>query len=121
MLLGITGFNPKTFGSPPVYTEWNGKKVVELENRDIQFGKYRYQDQKADVSAVRKAMKTGKLVSFQSTIDDKKVLKSFIPVDSENPYVIGIVTDYKVIQDVLNRQLLNNFVISIIVLALVLL
>ncbi|WNS78958.1 EAL domain-containing protein [Domibacillus sp. DTU_2020_1001157_1_SI_ALB_TIR_016] len=119
-LLGITGFNPDTFGLPPVYTDWDGKKVVELKNRDIQFGEYRYQEKKADASAVSEAIRTGKLVSFQSTVDHKKVLKSFVPVDSNNPYVIGIVTDYKVIEDVLNRQLLNNLVISIIVLVFVL-
>ncbi|MEC2075637.1 EAL domain-containing protein [Metabacillus fastidiosus] len=119
-LLNITGFNPKTFGLPPVYTEWNGTKVIELKNEAVQFGEHRYKDQKADVSAVRTAMKTGKLVSFQSTVADKKVFKSFIPVHSDNPYVVGIVTDYKVIQDVLNKQLLNNLVISIVVLVLVL-
>ena len=118
-LLNITGFNPKTFGFPPVYTEQNGKKFIELENKDIQFGNYKYKDKKVDVSAVRKAMKTGKPVSVQSTLNGKKVLKSFIPVSAENPYVIGVVTDYKVIQDVLNKQLLNNLVISIAVLALV--
>ena len=119
-LLNVIGFNPETFGFPPIYTEQNGKKFIELNNKDVTFGKYEYRDKAADVSAVRKAMKTGKLVSFQSTSDDKKVFKSFIPVSSENPYVIGVVTDYKVIQDVLNKQLLNSLVISIIGLVFVL-
>ncbi|RJS60889.1 GGDEF domain-containing phosphodiesterase [Bacillus sp. PK3_68] len=119
MLLNITGFNPETFGSPPVYTEQNGKRFIELANKDIQFGKYQYKDKKADIKAVREAMRTGKLVSFQSTVNGKKVFKSFVPVSSEDPYVIGIVTDYKVIQSVLNKQLLNNLMISIAVLILV--
>lgn len=118
-LLNITGFNPDTFGSPPVYTNQNGKKFIELENRDIQFGTYKYQEKETDVSAVRKAMKTGKLVSFQGEYNQKKVFKSFIPVSSENPYVIGVVADYKVIQDVLNKQLLNSLTISILVLIMV--
>ncbi|MCM3791407.1 EAL domain-containing protein [Domibacillus indicus] len=118
-LLNITGFNPNTFGSPPVYTEQNGEKFIELANKDIQFGTYKYQEKKADVSAVKTAMETGKLVSFQSEVNNKKVFKSFIPVSSENPYVIGVVIDYKVIQDVLNKQLLNSLVISIIVLIFV--
>ncbi|OCA92134.1 diguanylate cyclase [Bacillus wudalianchiensis] len=118
-LLNITGFNPNTFGLPPVYTEQNGKKFIELENKAIQFGEYEYKDKNVDVSAVRKAMKTGKPISVQSTVNGKKVLKSFIPVSAQNPYVIGIVTDYKVIQDVLNKQLLNNLIISIAILALV--
>jgi diguanylate cyclase (GGDEF)-like protein len=118
-LLSITGFNPKTFGFPPVYTEQNGQKFIELNNKDIQFGTYRYIDKAADVPAVRQAMTTGKLVSFQGTYDEKKVLKSFIPAPSEKPYVIGIVTDYKVIQDVLNKQMINNLIISVIMLIFV--
>lgn len=119
-LLSITGFNPETFGLPSVYTEWNGTKVIELKNKDIQFGEYKYRDQVNDVSAVKTAIKTGEVVSFDTTIDDRKVFKSFVPVNSETPYVIGVVTDYKVIQDVLNKQLLNNMIISIVVLILVL-
>lgn len=118
VLLGITGFNPKTFGLPPVYTEANGKKIVELVNQPIQFGEYVYQEE-ADVMAVKSAMQTGKLVSMVRIIDDKKVLKSFIPVLGENPYVIGIVTDYKSIQEVLDKQLLNNVLISLILLLFV--
>lgn len=118
VLLGITGFNPKTFGFPPIYTEANGQKIVELVNQPIQFGKYGYQEE-ADVMAVRSAMKTGKLVSVISVIDEKKVLKSFIPVSDRNPYVIGIVTDYKSIQDVLDKQLFNNVIISFILLLFV--
>lgn len=120
-LLGITGFNPKTFGLPPVYTEQNGQTFVGLEDKDIKFGKYEYQDKQADVSAVKSAIKTGSLVSFQSTSNNKKVLKSFVPVVSNSPYVIGIVTDYKVIQNILNKQMVNNLVISIIVLTIVVL
>jgi diguanylate cyclase len=119
-LLSITGFNPKTFGYPPVYTEQNGQKFVELDNKAIQFGKYDYQDTAADVSAVREAMKTSKLVSFQSVDQGKEVFKSFIPVHSEKPYVIGIVTDYNVIENILKQQLLNNVIISLMVLFLVL-
>ncbi|OES46320.1 bifunctional diguanylate cyclase/phosphodiesterase [Domibacillus iocasae] len=118
-LLNITGFNPNTFGSPPVYTEQNGENFIEIGNREIQFGTYKFKDKKADISAVRTAMKTGKLVSFQSTINNKKVFKSFIPISAENPYVIGILIDYKVIQDVLNKQLVNNLIISVIVLIFV--
>ncbi|MFK2826605.1 EAL domain-containing protein [Bacillus sp. B190/17] len=118
-LLNIVGFNPQTFGFSPVYTEQNGKRFIELGNKDIQFGQYKYKDKTADISAVRKANKTGELVSFQSNFGNKKVLKSFISVPSQKPYVIGIVTDYNVIQEVLNKQLLNSLIISIIVLVFV--
>ncbi len=117
-LLAITGFNPKAFGYPPIYTEQNGQKFIELSNQEIQFGKYEYQDEK-DVSAVRTAIESGQAVSFMSESHDFKVMKSFIPVPAEQPYVIGIVTDYKIIDEVLDKQLFNSLVISIIVLFLV--
>lgn len=50
---------------------------------------------------------------------DRHVLKSFIPVESDSSYVIGVVMDYKVIQEVLNEQLLSNFLISIILIIIV--
>jgi len=117
-LLDITGFNPRTFGYPPVYTEQNGQKFIELSNQAIQFGEYRYQDEE-DVTAVRSATETGQVVSLVSYSGEYKILKSFIPVPAEDPYVIRIVSDYKVIDEVLNEQLLNNILISFIVLVFV--
>ena len=66
------------------------------------------------------ANETNERVSFETTINDKRVIKSFIPVDSEQPYVIGLVTDYQIIQDVLNKQLLNHATSSLILLFIVL-
>ncbi|GGF87240.1 bifunctional diguanylate cyclase/phosphodiesterase [Paenibacillus abyssi] len=119
-LLEITGFNPRTFGKPPIYTETNGQRYIDFVNQEIQFGDYSYQDKENDVRSVSEAMATGQLVSLETTISGKKVLKSFIPIQSESPYVIGIVTDYEVIQGVLNKQLFNNIITSIILLLIVL-
>ncbi|MCS7461389.1 EAL domain-containing protein [Paenibacillus doosanensis] len=118
-VLEITGFNPKTFGEPPVYSEANGQKYIDLVNRDIQFGQYEYKEPD-DVSNVKKSFQSGKILSVVAESNGKKVLKSFIPISSANPYIIGIVTDYQMIQDILNEQFLNNTVISIIVLLFVL-
>jgi HAMP domain-containing protein len=121
-LLEITGFNPRTFGKPPVYTKADGgKKYIDLVNKDIQFGSYSYKDKKNDVEQVKQAMKSKKIVTTEAIINGKHVLKSFIPIQTETPYVIGVVTDYQFIKDILNQQLLNNTMISIAVLLLVLL
>jgi diguanylate cyclase (GGDEF)-like protein len=117
-IVEITGFNPKTFGLPPVYTEVNGQKYVDLVNMDIQFGSYVYKDA-TDVQNVRNSFDSGQLISYISESNDKKVLKSFIPISSSNPYVIGVVTDYQMIQEVLNDQLLSNIITSVIVLLIV--
>jgi diguanylate cyclase (GGDEF)-like protein len=118
-LLEITGFNPNAFGKDPIITKVNGKEIIELRNRPIVFGDYTYQDKDHDIAAVKQAMETGKLVSFDTVVKGKHVIKTFIPINNKNPYIIGFVTDYKVIQDVLNKQLLNNTIISIILLIIV--
>ena len=119
-VLEITGFNPRTFGQPPIYTEIDGVKHIDYVNQEIQFGKYNYIDKSRDVISVTESMKSGQVISYMTTINDKKVLKSFIPIKSESPYVIGIVTDYHIIQNVLNMQLKNNVIISLIVILVVL-
>ncbi|TVY11047.1 EAL domain-containing protein [Paenibacillus cremeus] len=120
-ILEITGFNPKTFGKPPIYTEIEGVKYIDYVNQEIQFGKYTFQDKNRDLASITEAMETGKLVSYIATVNNKKVLKSFISINSETPYVIGIVNDYNIIQNVLNKQLYNNLIISLIVITVVLL
>lgn len=119
-LLEITGFNPRTFGKDPIITKNNGVEYIELANRPILFGDYNYQDNSQDQASIERASESGKLVSFNTEIDGLPVIKSFIPIHSAvQPYVIGVVTDYRVVQDVLNRQLLNNVLISLILLAIV--
>jgi diguanylate cyclase (GGDEF)-like protein len=119
MVLAIAGFNPKTFGAPPVYYEQNGHKFIALENQEISFGKYAYLDKEKDVQIVRKTANSGEILSFLTVSEGQKVLKTFIPIQSGNPYVIGIVTDYKFIQHLLNQQLLNQLVISLVILLIV--
>ncbi|MEX2104253.1 MAG: histidine kinase dimerization/phospho-acceptor domain-containing protein, partial [Bacilli bacterium] len=114
----ITGFNPRTFGYPPVYTEQNEQKFVEIGNKAIQFGDYSFKDER-DIQSVRESVKIGKTVSYHATTNGKEVYKSFIPVTTNNPYVIGIVTDYNIIQETLNKQCILHIEISIFVLIVV--
>jgi diguanylate cyclase (GGDEF)-like protein len=113
-ILEITGFNPKAFGQPPVYTEVNGQKYIDLVNRDIQFGKYTFKNQ-TDVQTVKTAFETGKMQNVISVINGKKVFKTFVPIATPlaSPYIVGIVTDYRVIEDILNKEILNNIIISL--------
>lgn len=117
-LLEITGINPNAFGNPPIYTELNGNRYIDLFNQEIQFGTYDYQDQN-DLMSVKKAFASNQTVSYTTTINDTDVLKSFIPVEAKHPYVISLVIDYGIIQDVLNKQLFHNITNSIIVLIIV--
>lgn len=115
-LLEITGFNPKAFGKKAIITKTNTEFVL-LEDRPIFFGKYTYMDEANDVANVQKAMQTGKTVSFETEVNGVHIIKNYVPVPSANPpFVIGIVTDYKIIQDVLNDQLATNIMISLVLL-----
>ncbi len=118
VLLEITGFNPQTFGYPAIYTEQNGQKFIEVGNKEIQFGTYSY-NEKRDIQSVRESVTTGQIVSYHATINGKEVYKSFIPEITNRPYVIGVVTDYSIIQEALNKQVLLHIMISIGVLMLV--
>lgn len=120
VLLEITGFNPKAFGKPPILTNHNGQQYVELGDRQIFFGGYDYSDHVRDVANVEKAYAENKRISYTTHVNNKQVIKSFIPVmDEKQPYVLGLVTDYKAIQSVLNEQLLRNTLISIALLVVV--
>ncbi|MGB8954152.1 MAG: ATP-binding protein [Tumebacillaceae bacterium] len=119
VLLEITGFNPKAFGKEPIITRHNGEAYVELGDRPVFFGAYTYQEEQRDIESVRRAAETGQVVSYRTTANSKPVLKSFMRVNADQPYVIGLVTDYKVVQDVLNQQLLRNLVIAVFLLILV--
>jgi diguanylate cyclase (GGDEF)-like protein len=117
-ILEITGFNPKTFGNPPIYTEVNNQKYIDLINQPIQFGTYTY-DTADDVKSVRQAADTNKTVSYLMTVQGKKVYKSFVPISTNPPRVIGLVTDYMIIEKVLNQQLMQYLQISVLVLLFV--
>lgn len=118
--LEITGMNPRTFGQPPVYSENNGRRFIELANRAIRFGTYEYKDEGRDLEGVRSAMAAGQPVSFITRAQGLRVLKSFIPVlDAPDPFVISIVADYRMIDEVVNHQLLHDLMLSALVLAVV--
>lgn len=119
--LEITGFNPMVLGKSPVLTTPNNIEYVKLEDRPIYFGEYKYYNQNLDVPDVQKAVNTGQAVSHEETINGKYVIKTFIPIKGDSPYVISFVTDYQVLADVLRKQLMNDIWISVCFLIIVLL
>jgi diguanylate cyclase len=118
--LEITGFNPKVLGKNPVLTTPNDIEYVKLEDQPIFFGQHKFYNPKTDVVDVQKAVSTGQVVSHEDTINGKHVIKTFIPIQDDSPYVIGFVTDYQVLDDVLQKQLRNDIWISLGFLVIVL-
>ncbi|MBL0388601.1 PAS domain S-box protein [Tumebacillus sp. ITR2] len=118
-VLELTGFNPLAFGKKPILTKINDAEYIQLQNRPLFFGSTSYEDPR-DAAKVAEADSSGKIVTYQTTVRDKIVLKYYIPISqAKYPYVLGLVTDYDVIQQVLNQQLWRNAMISLVALAAV--
>lgn len=55
-ILEITGFNPKTFGSPSMLPDGSDPINVKLRNRPIHYGTYTYGNVAQDKAAIREAI-----------------------------------------------------------------
>lgn len=109
-VLEITGFNPQTFGKGPDVFRHNNQEISAFSSRPIIFGSYSYKDEQ-DLENIRLAYETNKTVTKQIRIQDKEVLKSFIPIADAHPYVISVVMDFKGMQDTLGQQLIRTIMI----------
>ena len=110
-VLEISGFNPKTFGKAPVVLKQNNNDVSPFPDRPIYFGNYQYKDAH-DHANVKRAFETNETVTVRIHVNQKDILKSFIPVKSEAyPYVISVVMDYGAIQKTLDQQLIRTILI----------
>lgn len=102
----ITVFNYDKFGAEPkMSVNANNETWLHFERRPILFGTYEFGDVERDLAAVKEAMTEGSIVSYVADAQNYSLYKSYIPVtDAQTPYVIGVVSDYGVIQSKLDRQ-----------------
>jgi two-component system, sporulation sensor kinase E len=117
-ILEITGFNPKTFGSPNMQPDGRDPSNVKLRNRPIHYGTYTYGNVAQDKAAIRAAINKGEPVTLDTEVLGKRVLKSFIPITQPgaDDYVISVVMDYSLISSVIREQLFNNITTSVLLL-----
>lgn len=117
-LLEITGFNPLALTRTMEAQQSIVKERNDQSKRTILFGSYIYQDEANDLNWIKQAYQTGQTVAIKERINNKHIIKSYIPVLSNNqkPYVISVAIDYAVIQNLLNKQLFNQIIISLILL-----
>ncbi|WP_411552606.1 ATP-binding protein [Paenibacillus lautus] len=120
-ILEVTGINPETFGNEYMREDGTDDVHHKLRNRPITFGTYNYGSLDQDTEAVQRAVSTSDNVVFVSTINNKKVLKSFIPILSENKptSVISVVMDYEAISSVMREQMISLVAISLVLLEIV--
>ncbi|MCQ6559748.1 sensor histidine kinase [Paenibacillus mendelii] len=119
-LLEIAGINPSTFplGEQTTVTQ-KGDTLFHMTQQPIIYGSYLFKyDQ--DQRLVKEANESNESITVNTTINDKHVLKLFIPVSVDkstsmldengepiNRYVLTLVADYQTIQNTLDKQFHN--------------
>ncbi|NOU95965.1 PAS domain S-box protein [Paenibacillus sp. LMG 31456] len=112
-IVEITGFDPDFIGKAPIIKIKQGIPVYNLDVRDVIFGAYTYKDEENDVVNIHKTIQTGEIITTEANLNGKHIIKSFIPVKENHPYVIGINFDRSAIDQVLNHQLFVQCMISL--------
>ncbi|HZG85724.1 sensor histidine kinase [Paenibacillus sp.] len=119
-LAEIALFNPLTFSVPDdeLVNIRNGVELNQYQSRKILFGTYTLRSPN-DAEAIERAYRSDQAVHSLMTIDGRTVYRSYFPVQDPafgQPYVIGITSDYAVIQSKLRDQLMNLLMVTTIAL-----
>ncbi|RCX14458.1 PAS domain S-box-containing protein [Fontibacillus phaseoli] len=104
-LLEITGISPARFE----------------QDQTLIFGTYQYKNDPLIVSRARLALQKGATLLYETEIDGKRVLDSFIPIQPQykEPYVIRIISSYEPISSAISKHMLSQLSISIVLLQIV--
>ena len=121
-ILELTVFNPKNFGKKKEVVHLNGNKYIRISAQPIWYGSYTYQNITTDEKHIKNAFKTRKVQSYKDDLNGKTIMKTFVPVFSKNdqPFVIGLVYDYGLIQTELIHELRVHIFLSIVIMIIVL-
>lgn len=121
-ILEISVFNPKNFGKKSEVVHLNGNSYIRISARPIWYGSYKFRNIETDAAYIKKAIKTKKVQSYNDTLNKKSVLKTFVPVSpkSGQPFVIGLVYNYGLIQDELRHELFMHILLSLAIMLIVL-
>lgn len=87
-------------------------------NPDILYGTYEYNNIEADYLASQQVMRTGKSILKDTTINDQRVLVSYVPVNpsKDSPFIIKITSNYDSISSRIIKMMYSQVSISIILL-----
>lgn len=112
-LIEMTGFNAERFGEEMYEVKQNDRLVIPYPKRPIYFGQYTMNSDN-DVEMVRQAHRDKKTISYPASVQGIDVIKSFVPIETELPLVVGLVSDYSYIQNELKRQSERLLTISVV-------
>lgn len=113
-LLEITGFDPEFFGQKKIIKMKKGVPVYNLDVRDIMFGDFTYSNPNGeDAVHIQNAIKQEEMIFDQFESEGRKVIRSYIPILTGDPYVIGVAFDEYALGEPLRDQLLVHSLISL--------
>ncbi|MFD0674635.1 ATP-binding protein [Cohnella sp. GCM10027633] len=126
-ILEISGIDPEFFGKPIIWRKKQGQLIQNLDVRQVPFGTYKLQSESRDAVHVKQAVAQGELVlaNEKVTIEQPSgasttasVIKSFLPIQRDKTYVVGVSFDRKGIDEALRRQLtVHSFISLVLILA----
>ena len=117
-LLEISGFNPLMFGKEPITSIPTVAAIDQLHERPVAFGSYTYPEEGLDEKSVAAAA-AGTAVFRYTIVNHRSIIKSFVPIGGEVPYVIGLVFDRQPLINQMNEQRNKQIYISMILLVIV--
>jgi diguanylate cyclase (GGDEF)-like protein len=118
-MLEITVFNPLTFGEEKEFVNLNGNSYIRISAQPVWYGSYNFINEKQDQEYIRSSIDTGKTLQYSETINDKNVRKTFVPVQGDEPFVIGITYDYGLIEDQLKDELMEHILLLVVFMAVI--
>lgn len=122
-ILEISVINPKNFGKGKEIAYSNGNSFIRISSRPIWYGTYNYRNIKLDSTYIKKAMDSRRTQSYKDLLNGKSIMKTFVPIIDQNreqPYVIGLVYDYGLIEKQLNEELKVYLLFSVAIMLVVL-
>lgn len=122
-ILDITGINLSRFDEAVTQgLPLEGGLSIEMRDRPLIFGKYKYPSPEADLKVLKEAIQNGQSAQYDVKIDGKRVIKSFIPIKdntTNHSYVIRIISSYDPIYSVISKQMISQISISLVLLEIV--
>jgi len=114
-VLELTVFNPKNFGQETEMVHKNGNSFIRIADEPIWYGSYEFMNQQVDAEWIQTALETGQTQNYTEELNGELVKKTFVPVNTntQDPYVIGVTYDYRLIQNELDKELWQHILLSI--------
>ncbi|WP_258881688.1 sensor histidine kinase [Paenibacillus sp. sptzw28] len=114
----ISGFNPALFGQASIDKIPQLTSAGEMSKYPVVFGSYNYREPGLDEQSVKEAS-LGNAVFRYTTIQNREIIKSFVPIQTPVPYVVGIVMDSEPLVNLIDEQRNNQISICVVLLIIV--